>query len=189
MNRLTYRKATAADAAEIARLVNAAYRPQAGAEGWTHESRIVSGDRTSSRQVEKLLGSSVVLVGLRDDRLVACVQIDRTGADATIGMLAIEPSIQAGGLGSAMLAEAESYAASSLGAERFVLIVVGARTELIQFYIRRGYEDSGQRLPYPIDSGVGTPRNGTLDLVVLQKRANASRDSAATSAAASEPAA
>jgi ribosomal protein S18 acetylase RimI-like enzyme len=172
MSKLKIREATVKDAAEIACLVNAAYRPQAGEGGWTHESSLVSGDRTSPEQVADVLIDSVVLVGLHDAKLVACVQIEGKGNEAFIGMLAVEPSIQAGGLGKTMLTEAERYAESSLSATQFVLVVVSARAELVQFYLRRGYEETGQRLAYPINSGVGKPRGGELDLTILRKRSD-----------------
>lgn len=187
MDQLTFCAATTTDTAEIARLVNAAYRPPPGAEGWTHETNIVSGDRTSSRQVEELLHHSVVLVGLRNGKIVACVQIESKDRDAYIGMLAVEPTMQATGVGKAMLAQAEAYAASILGAEWFVLVVVATRTELIQFYLRRGYQESGQRLPYPVGSGVGTPRCEALNLAVLRKR-NTALKPTGSSVAAPEPA-
>jgi ribosomal protein S18 acetylase RimI-like enzyme len=174
MSQLKIREATVKDAAEIACLVNAAYRPQSGAEGWTHESSLISGDRTSPEQVADVLIDSVVLVGLHDAKIVACVQIESKGNEAFIGMLAVEPSIQAGGLGKTMLTEAERYAESSLSATQFVLVVVSARAELVQFYLRRGYEETGQRLAYPINSGVGKPRDGELDLTILHKRSDKS---------------
>lgn len=189
MNQPTFREATISDAEEVAWLVNAAYRPQPGAEGWTHESKVVSGDRTSPQQVQELLRHSVVLVGLRDGKIVACVQIEGKDGDAYIGMLAVEPSVQATGVGKTMLAQAEAYAASVLSAERFVLVVVATRTELIQFYLRRGYRQSDQQLPYPVGSGVGTPRCEALNLAVLHKPSNTAIEPTGSSAPAPEPAA
>lgn len=173
MSHLTLREAARGDSAEITRIVNAAYRPDAGAGGWTHESALVRGARTSAEQVEELLSDSVVLVGLRGSRLVACVQIQGKGNEAHIGMLAVEPSLQGTGAGSVMLARAEAYAAGSLGAAEFVLVVVSARIELIRFYIHRGYEQTKERMAYPLGSGVGTPRIAALDLTVLRKRSRA----------------
>jgi ribosomal protein S18 acetylase RimI-like enzyme len=174
MSQLKIRKASTEDATAITRLVNAAYRPELGAQGWTHESHIVSGERTNAVQVASALEKSTVLVGLYGTEIVACVQIERDGIDAYIGMLAVDPMRQATGLGKVMLSQAESYAETSLGAQRFALIVVKARTELVQFYLRRGYDDTGKSLPYPIDSGVGTPRSDNLELIVLRKRSNSS---------------
>lgn len=172
MTELTLREATISDAADIARIVNMAYRPEPGTEGWTHESDLVSGDRTSAAQVAQLLRHSVILLGLRGAAIVACVQIESKDMAAHIGMLAVEPAMQGAGVGKTMLAHAEAYAQCSLGAQECVLVVVAARIELIQFYRRRGYEDTGQRLPYPTEARVGTPRDVTLDLVVLCKRVN-----------------
>jgi ribosomal protein S18 acetylase RimI-like enzyme len=174
MTELSIRQAMISDSAEIARIVNLAYRPESGAEGWTHESHLVSGERTNAEQVEELLHHSVILLGLHGSMIVACVQIESKGSEANIGMLAVEPAMQCAGIGKAMLAHAETYADVSLGAEQFVLIVVGDRHELLQFYRRRGYKETGQRLPYPVESGVGTPRRSELDLMVLRKRSNAS---------------
>jgi ribosomal protein S18 acetylase RimI-like enzyme len=185
MNRLTIRQATARDAGNIARLVNEAYRPRPGAGGWTHESSLVSGERTNARKVEALLSHSVVRVGLRGATIVACVQIEGKGEEAHIGMLAVKPAMQRAGVGDAMLTQAERYAESSLGAEQFVLFVVAARSELIQFYLRRGYEETTQRLPDPVGSGVGTPRDRALDVAVLRKRSGASLEPAGPSAGAS----
>ncbi|MEX0870987.1 MAG: GNAT family N-acetyltransferase [Aquisalimonadaceae bacterium] len=166
----------AEDAVEIARLVNAAYRPRPGTEGWTHESSLISGDRITVPQVRELLQQNVVLLGLHDGKIIACVQIQVKGREALIGMLAVEPGRQGSGVGNAMLVQAEAYAESSLGAEQFVLLVIRARTELVQYYLRRGYEDSGQRLDFPLGSGVGTPRGEALDLVMLRKHRKAPLD-------------
>ncbi|RFA26278.1 hypothetical protein CAI21_17535 [Alkalilimnicola ehrlichii] len=166
------RQATAGDAAEIARLVNAAYRPGVGHGGWTHESELVEGDRISPAQVTEILRNSLILVGFQGSQLIACVQIEHNGRQAHIGMLAVLPELQAAGVGGAMLTEAEHYAAAHLGAEDLVLVVVSARSELIAYYRRRGYKETGQRLAYPLASGVGIPRSDALDLTVLSKRSN-----------------
>lgn len=169
MNQLQIRKATIEDVVEIAGLVNGAYRPQPGYEGWTHESSLVSGERINANQVADLLSDSVILAGLHCSKIVACIQIMSEGNDAYIGMLAVEPDRQTFGLGTMMLMEAETYAKSSLGATEFMLVVIRARNELVEFYRRRGYQETGKRLAYPMNSGFGEPRNAELDLIVLRK--------------------
>lgn len=168
---LRFRLAAAADAGAIAQLVNAAYRPDVDSAGWTHESHLVAGARTSEEQVRLTLAHTQILAGYIDDRLVSCVQIERRDRDAYIGMLAVTPDRQGAGLGGATLAQAETYAAGLSGVERLVMLVVDARAELIAFYRHRGYVDSGERRPYPIHSGVGVPRGMRLELMVLHKPA------------------
>ncbi|MCC6074344.1 GNAT family N-acetyltransferase [Pseudomonas sp. GCM10022188] len=177
MKELIIREATPGDASAVANLVNAAYRPQPGKGGWTHESNIVSGDRTSTAQVINALRTSTILIGSCDEQIVACVQVEPDDLDAYIGMLAIEPGVQASGLGKAMLRHAEQYAESTLGVSQFKLVVVRARTELVQFYCRRGYNETGEILSYPVNSSVGIPISENLELIVLRKPSNSSLNS------------
>lgn len=71
-----------------------------------------------------------------------------------------------------MLALAENYAIETFGAEKFILIVVSARSELVAFYLRRGYQKTGSVTDYPISAGAGTPKNPALKIEVLEKRSN-----------------
>lgn len=170
MSDVHFRIAVVEDATNIARLVNAAYRPHPDAGGWTHEAHLVQGERTSHQQVEVLIRTSAVLVGILTERVVACAHISTEGEEAHIGMLAVEPSLQAGGLGKALLKRAEEYASQVLGATDLILIVLRNRSELIAFYQRRGYQLTGTVVDYPVDAGVGTPIVESLDLEVLYKR-------------------
>lgn len=174
---IQFRAAILDDAGAIARLVNAAYRPAegegagngAGKGGWTHESGLVRGNRTSPDQVENLIATSFVLVGSIEATVVACAHIALEGDAAHIGMLAVAPVLQGTGIGKLLLAQAEAHASTTLNADKLVLIVVSARTDLIDFYLRRGYQRTGARLEYPVDAGVGSPIHGQLDLEVLEK--------------------
>jgi hypothetical protein len=59
-----FRAANNLDADVMASLVNLAYRPESGAYGWTHESDLVSGNRTSIDQVVDIISmpDSVILL-------------------------------------------------------------------------------------------------------------------------------
>lgn len=170
---LHIRPARADDALAITRLVNAAYRPAPGEEGWTHESALVGGARTSSATVASLIAASgavsMLLTGQIDDIPVACVLIESDADGAHIGMLAVAPGQQTAGLGKQMLQAAEDWACTHFGATVALLSVIGARPELKAFYLRRGYRDSGRRLPYPASERSGRPLHGALDLHVLEK--------------------
>ena len=172
MENISVRKAATEDAGVIVALVNAAYRPTPGSEGWTHEADLVTGSRIDLGQLLRVLESSTVLVAVRESQLVGCVQIQATGRESHIGMLAVLPSAQTAGLGKKLLVEAECYAKSNFGAERFVLLVVAGRRDLINFYVRRGYEETGEFQAYPIEAGVGTPVDPNARLAVLQKSSN-----------------
>src|SRR5690606_5153764 len=90
--------------------------------------------------------------------------------EAHIGMLAVRPSSQAAGLGNRLLADAERYAVKNSQARLFGLHVRTERKELIDFYLRRRYQESGECEPYPMDAGVGSPCDAGINLSILNKR-------------------
>ena len=138
----TFRTASKFDAEAIVQLVNKAYRPNTGTAGWTHESDLISGNRTSFIQVADILSKpdSIILVGLKGSEIVACAHVQKDGSYCHVGMLAVNPNLQGVGAGKQMLAHAERYAIENFGSENFIMIVVSSRSELIAFYSRRGYK-------------------------------------------------
>jgi ribosomal protein S18 acetylase RimI-like enzyme len=166
--------ATAIDAMPLADLVNAAYRGASGHYGWTHEAELIAGDRASTRDVATLIGdgSTTVLIRRSDKppALLGCVAIEMNSADhCTISMLAIAPEHQAAGLGRALLADAEEFAASK-GTMIAKITVVQQREPLIGWYERRGYRRTGALEAFPYgDESVGTPLRDDLRFVVLEK--------------------
>ncbi|MHB9103371.1 MAG: GNAT family N-acetyltransferase [Sulfuricella sp.] len=170
----TFRTASKSDAEAIAQLVNKAYRPETGSAGWTHESDLVSGNRTSAGQVSEIMSKpdSVILVGLKDSEIVACVHVEKDGSNSHIGMLAVNPKLQGAGAGKQMLAHAERYVNESFGSEKFIMAVVSSRSELIAFYLRRGYQKTGTVQDYPLSAGIGTPKFSDLKTEALEKRSN-----------------
>ena len=78
------------------------------------------------------------------------------------------------GLGKALLHEAEQFAVRSWQIETAVMVVLSARRELSDFYLRRGYTRTGERMGYPFDAGVGRPRDESLTIETLIR--NTARD-------------
>jgi ribosomal protein S18 acetylase RimI-like enzyme len=167
------------DLAAVADLVNSAYRGQSAKVGWAHESDYIDGQRTSVADLEADLAADPApdLLVLRRDaggEILACVLIERTtasdGAPAGyIGMLTVNPNLQAEGVGRVLLAAAEAHARAG-GATRARMTVVSIRDTLIAWYERRGYRLTGERLPFPYDDErFGKPRVAGLEFVVLEK--------------------
>ena len=166
----TIQLADASQSMAIAALVNKAYRPEAGAAGWTHESELVAGDRISSGQVENLFGpDSLVLVAMRGNEIVACVHVEHDVQDCWIGMLATLPKEQNTGVGKRVLMAAEDFAIERFAPKRLMMSVLSLRPELLSFYQRRGYQLTSQDTDYPWDAGVGTPLVTELRLLELSK--------------------
>ena len=166
-----FRIATHADADAITLLVNNAYRPKSGNAGWTHEADLVSGNRISATQVKDIISrtDSVILLGSKDSEIIACVQVEKTATACFIGLLAVNAALQGGGAGKQMLAQAEDFANTRFDPHKFIMAVVSTRHELIAFYIRRGYTETGDVLDYPVSANVGIPKLPGLKIQMLEK--------------------
>jgi ribosomal protein S18 acetylase RimI-like enzyme len=165
---ISLQKAKLEDATAICNLINQAYR---GDEGWTKESDIVDGDRTTLCEIESLIlaPDAYLLVAFKEQSIISCICIEATGQRAYIGMFAVNPKAQCNGLGHTTLSLAENFAISELKANTLVMAVVSQRDELIAYYKRRGYQQIGQREAYPTNLNVGTPKVSDLTIEYLTK--------------------
>ena len=158
------------DAPEVAALIERAYRGPEAARGWTNESTLLTGPRSSVTEVEGLIldGGSRIVTASAGGRLVGSALIQKHGGGAYFGMFAIDPAAQGGGLGKAMMARCEAAARELWGAQSMKLTVISLRDKLIEWYERRGYVQTGEREPFPFGSAAGALRTD-FDLVVLRK--------------------
>ena len=159
-----------ADVPRLALLIERAYRGPEAAKGWTNESEILTGPRSSPAEIEALIRDkeSRFVTAFRGDRLVGCALIRREGDAAYFGMFAIDPDTQGGGLGKAMMTRCEEAARELWGATSMRLTVISLRARLIEWYERRGYVQTGEREAFPFDSATGAVRTD-FDLTVLRK--------------------
>lgn len=169
MQTVLIRQAQPEDSASITRIVNQAYRPEPGKEGWTHEASLVTGARVTLEQVNVALQNSVVLVAVIERSVQGCIRIEVDGQSAHIGMLAVNPSLQNSGIGKRLLSEAETFAVRHLDANEAVLTVIAVRKELLDFYQRCGYRETGSFSSFPVDAGVGIPCQEAMMLTILRK--------------------
>jgi GNAT superfamily N-acetyltransferase len=85
-------------------------------------------------------------------------------------MFAVSPKSQGGGLGKRMLAVAEQMARDEFGLTTMQMTVIRQRADLIAWYVRRGYEQTGRMQPFPYgDIRFGKPRRDDLEFEVLVK--------------------
>lgn len=143
---MTTRTARLEDAESIARLVNAAFRP---------ERFFIDADRTNSDKVRALLQKGKFLLAEEAGTLTGCVYVERNGERGYFGLLAVDPAAQRSGLGSRLVAAAEDDCRSE-GCRVMDLTVVNLRTELPPFYRRLGYTEVGT-LPFPSDQHANQP--------------------------------
>jgi GNAT superfamily N-acetyltransferase len=140
------RTAAPEDAENIARMVNAAFRP---------ERFFTDGDRTSPEKVRALLEKGNFLLFEEAGALAGCIYVELRGERGYFGLLAVDPPQQRAGLGSRMVAEAEQYCRAA-GCQFMDLTIVNLRTELHAFYHHLGYAGTGT-LPFPADQHSNQP--------------------------------
>ncbi|MFH8405618.1 GNAT family N-acetyltransferase [Streptomyces sp. NPDC018019] len=169
---LTYRAATEADVPALVALIESAYRGDASRAGWTTEADLLEGQRTDPEGVAAVVGDpdSVLLVAEDAGELVACCQLEHRGDHVYFGMFAVRPTLQGGGLGKVILAEAERTARARWNAAEMRMSVIRQRSDLIAWYERRGYRRTGEMLPFPYgDERFGIPRRADLEFELLVK--------------------
>jgi N-acetylglutamate synthase-like GNAT family acetyltransferase len=160
------RIAGVADLPAIHALIERAYRGDSARAGWTHESDLLSEDRTSLAELAAIVGDSDkrILIAEQGGAIVGCVEVTKEDEGVGyFGMLTVDPALQAGGLGKILIAAAEAEAVRTFGATRMELAVVDKRPELIAYYERRGYVATGEVKPFPAPEAI------PLDLLVYSK--------------------
>ena len=82
-------------------------------------------------------------------------------------MLSVTPLLQHKGIGRQLLEAAERYARSK-ACTSIYMTVITARTELVNWYMRHGYADTGKRKPFEEDGKTGKHLQ-PLEFMILEK--------------------
>lgn len=172
--------AVVGDAAAICALVNSAYRGESSKKGWTTEADLLGGQRVDIEGIQEAISSPqrkiLLLKAQVTGQISACVSLDfseeacggRSHA-CYLGMLTVDPSLQAAGLGKRLMLDAETSARDQ-GAKTMLISVIQLRTELIDWYQRHGYQPTGKTKPFPYgDRRFGEPKRRDLHFVVFEK--------------------
>lgn len=143
---LEFRRALGSDIPAWVALVNAAYRGESSTVGWTTEAHLLDGTRIDARLAQKLLAetsSQVVLGWIPENREpVVSLYLKPEPFDLYLGMVTVSPKLQNRGLGKQILRFAETEARKQ-GFHSLRITVISLRHELIEWYLRHGYIDTG----------------------------------------------
>ncbi len=121
------RTAVPADLSALHPVIERAYRGDTARAGWTFESDLLTGARTDLATLTAILDSPAdrLLVALEGAQPIGCVQVtDRGGAVAYLGLLCIDPTRQASGLGRRMIEAAEARAVADFAANSMEMTVI-----------------------------------------------------------------
>lgn len=163
--------ATAKDIPLIKNLLNSAYRGELSRQGWTTEADIIAGEvRTDDNDLQKImqLPASIFLKYANDKNdLVGCVNLQQHDDKIYLGMFAVSPLLQGVGIGKHVLKAAEEYATQK-NCNAIYMSVISVRTELISWYNKNGYEETGERKPF-VEDGLTGRHLQQLEFMILEK--------------------
>ena len=163
--------ATNEDSLALALLINSAYRGENSKKGWTTEATILEGSRTNETEILQIIKDPKqnLLKFTEAETIIGCVLLIEKESKLYLGMLTVSPELQNSGIGKKLLAAAEDYA-KQLVLNSIIMTVISIRKELIEWYNRHGYHDTGVREAFPVSNSHIPITKEPLEFMVLEKR-------------------
>jgi N-acetylglutamate synthase-like GNAT family acetyltransferase len=162
-------EASIGDVPAICTLVNTAYRGDSSRKGWTTEADLLDGIRIEESMLEEYCRdkNSTILKCTDNDQITGCVYLKKEQERLYLGMLTVSPDLQAKGIGK-MLLWASEETARVKDCKSVVMTVITKRKELIDWYKRHGYSETGERQLFPESEKFGKPKM-PLEFLVMEK--------------------
>ena len=147
-------KASIADLSALLTLVNTTYRGETSTKGWTSEILLLAGEIRIDEEIltDYLTNLKISVLKYTNPahQIIGCVYLEQKQEELYLGMLAVNPEFQDGGIGRMLLQGAEEYAEKQ-NINKINITVIEDRTELIAWYQRRGYVITGKKSPFPVE--------------------------------------
>ncbi len=168
--------ATEKDIPALNVLVNSAYRGETSKQGWTTEADLLGGIRTDNESLKEMIQNpdACFLKYEEEKKILGCVYLKKENNKIYLGMLTVSPQLQNKGIGKILLKTSEEEARKQ-NCSAIFMTVISQRTELINWYKKHGYVDTGEKKPFPEnDPRFGIPKT-KLEFIVLEKKFNSSQ--------------
>jgi ribosomal protein S18 acetylase RimI-like enzyme len=158
------------DLFDLEKLINSAYRGETSKKGWASEATLLEGKRITVDELVEIIKNkdNTILKYIENSQIIGSVLLTNKVNKLYLGMLSISPELQNRGLGKKLLQEAEVHALS-LGLPKIVMTVISIRENLIEWYNRHGYVDTGVREPFVLNDSDTIISDQHLEFVVLEK--------------------
>ena len=164
-------KATLQDIPALNILINSAYRGETSKKGWTTEAHLLEGKRTTEEELTEMIQDpkNTFLKYTENNQIIGSVLLVEKEHQLYLGMLTVSPELQNSGIGKKLLAEGENHA-KALGLSSIIMTVVSVRSELIAWYKRHGYVDTGAREDFPSSDIHINISDKPLEFIYLEKK-------------------
>ncbi|QKF76615.1 GNAT family N-acetyltransferase [Arcobacter defluvii] len=168
---LEFKELQKEDIKEVIVLINQAYRAEKKDNAWTTESHLLSGIRVNENMMKEILEEkdTKTYIAKIDNKIVGTIQAKLEGENIHIGLFAVDTKSQASGIGKKLLEFAENSSSKLWKKSTFIMEVISTRTELMQYYIRRGYLNTNSFIEFPKSEYWKENTNEELKLLVLKK--------------------
>lgn len=162
--------ATLEDVSALEKLINSAYRGETSKQGWTTEANLLGGKRITEEELSEIIQNkeNTILKFTENDAIIGCVLLVNKGNRLYLGMLTVSPILQNSGIGKQLLKEADVHALA-LGLPKIVMTVISIREELIAWYKRHGFVDTGAREAFPLNNTDAVIANQSLEFILMEK--------------------
>ncbi len=171
MEELGFLKLEKDDIKEVVELINKAYRGEKTSKSWTTEAHLLGGKRVEEDILEDMLKeeNSQIYIAKFKDKIVGSIQAKLEDGAIYIGLFAVHPDFQSIGVGKKLLEFAEESSKKIYTADKFVMQVISIRSDLIEFYKRRGYKVTNSFVEFPKSELWHNQTKEELRLVSLEK--------------------
>lgn len=162
--------ATLEDVTSLEKLINSAYRGETSKEGWTTEANLLEGKRITVDELIQIIQEkeNTILKYTENNRIIGSVLLVNKGDKLYLGMLTVSPELQNSGIGKQLLQQADMFALN-LELPKIVMTVISVREELIAWYNRHGFVDTGIREPFPLNDTDAIISKRPLEFIVMEK--------------------
>ncbi|SDF58460.1 GNAT family N-acetyltransferase [Chitinophaga filiformis] len=159
---------TAADIPAVTQLINSAYKGEAGSKSWTSEGHLVEGERTTEAALLDLISRPGVTIFKCCDMqsvILGSVLLEKKETTLYLGMLSVLPGVQTAGIGSRLIQYSEAFAREHQY-NTITITVIDKRKELIDWYRRKGFEPTGNEVPF---SNKSSAARSSFSLMEMRK--------------------
>lgn len=168
---MVLRTAVVQDISRLNELVNSVYRGENAQKGWTTEAALLDGQRVDDQMLADIISNVRERIFLFEDsgQILGCVHSVDKEKNVFLGMLSVPVELQGRGLGKKLMNIVEKDA-KARGFAAVQMHVLSVRQELLDWYYRHGYKNTGEKSLWPYgDKKWGIPKRDDLEFLVLSK--------------------
>lgn len=156
---------------DVVNIINQAYRGDLKGNAWTGEAHLLTGLRIDEQMLNEYLKeeNTKTYIVKFNNKVAGTIQAKLENDSIHIGLFAVNPNIQASGIGKKLLAFAEESSKKLWKKSSFIMEVISNRVELRDYYIRRGYKNTNTYIEFPKSDKWSPTLEEDLKLLVLKK--------------------